>query len=754
MAVWEKPPRAERNEVAPANFINWTTQNESFQDMAALSFWNANLTTSSMPERLEGFQVSPSLFPMLGVNPLMGRYFLPDEDDPGKKTVAVLSQSLWQNRFNSDPSIINQTITLNGVPHTVVGVMPQSFQIYRTADLWVPLSFDEEDKTSRDFHYLIVIGRLKPSVTMSQAQSEMDSMAVRLQQLYPNTNANQGIRLFSLIEQTVVNIRPAILLLLGAVAFVLLIACVNLANLLLARATSRQKEISIRVALGSSRGRLVRQLLTESVLLSLLGGAAGILMAVWGLKLLIARLPENLLYTVPRLHEIGIDGGALAFTIAISVLTGLIFGLAPALRASKVDVNEALKEGGKGGAGEHQGRPLRNLLVVSEVAISVVLLVSIGLVIRSLVHLLNVSTGFETQNVLTMDVSLSGEKYIQRPQRAEFYRQVLERVQTLPGAEAVGVTSNLPLGGTNLARSFTLEDFPVADPADTPSVNYRVVSPDYFRALGITLLRGREFGMQDVADAPGVVMINESMMRKYWGDQDPLGRRLKIGPPSSTRPWLTIVGVVRDVKPAGLEDEPNAEVYLPYPQNPVSDMTLVVRSSGDPARLHAAVRSEALAIDKGQPVYNVRTMQQVMSDSLPTQKLSVMLVGVFGVIALLLVVMGVYGVMSYSVEQRKHEIGIRMALGAGSGNVLKMVLRQGMLLIIIGLVIGIALAFGAARLLISSLLGTNLLFGVSATDPTTFIFVMVVLVIAGLMAIYFPAWRATKVEPMEALREG
>lgn len=755
VAVWEKPVGAERNEVAPANFLDWSTQSDSFNSMAALSFWNANLTGPSLPERLQGFQVSPSLFPMLDTKPLMGRYFLPDEDTPGRNTVVILSHALWQNRFGSDPSIVNQTITLNGIPHTVVGVMPPSFQIYRRSDLWVPLSFTQEDRASRDFHFLIVIGRLKPSVTITQAQGEMDSIANRLQQLYPSTNTDQGIRLIDLFDQTVVNIRPAILMLLAAVAFVLLIACVNLANLLLARATARQREIAIRVALGSSRVRLVRQLLTESVLLSLLGGTAGTLIAVWGIKLLIARIPDDLLFTVPRLNEIGVDGRALAFTVAISVLTGIIFGLAPALHASKPNLTESLKEGGRGLVGDQHGRVLRSGLVVSEIAVSVVLLVSIGLVIRSFVQLLNVDTGFDPRNTLTMDFSLSGEKYEkQRPPRAEFYRQVLERVESVPGVQSVGATSNLPLGGTNLARSFTIEDFPVSDPSNTPSINYRVVSPDYFRTLGIPLVKGRDFSRQDVADAPGVAIINESTMRRYWPDQEPLGRRIKIGPPSSPRPWLAIVGVVKDVKHVGLEEAPTAEVYLPYQQNPLTDMTLVARTVGDPMSIVTAVRGEVVGVDKEQPVYNVRSMEQVMSDSVPTQKLSVMLVGVFGGVALLLVTVGVYGVMSYTIGQRKREIGIRMALGAKPSDVVKMVLAQGMLLVIVGLGIGIALAIGVAWLLISWLLGTNLLFGVSATDPTTFISVALLLVAVGLLAIYIPAWTATKVDPMKVLREG
>jgi putative ABC transport system permease protein len=753
VAAWEKPPDSDRNEVAPANFVDWSSQSTSFENMAAISFWSANLTGVDTPERLQGFQVSPSLFPMLAVTPYLGRSFLPDEATPGKDQIAVLSFELWQRRFGADPHIINSTISLNGIPHTVVGVMPRGFQVYRQADLWVPLAFTPEEKANREFHYLIVMGRLKPSVTIEQAQGEMSSIATNLQRIYPKTNTDQGIKLISLFDQTVVNIRPALVMLQAAVAFILLIACVNLANLMLARSTTRRKEIAIRLAMGASRRRLIRQLLTETTLLALLGGVAALVLAIWCVKLQIANTPPDILYVLPRLSQVGVDPLAFIFTLVVSVLVGILFGVAPAMQASRVDINETLKEGGRGEEGE-QRRPLRSMLVVAEITVSVILLVIIGLVSRSFMRLMDVNPGFDRQNVLSMNLSLPKNKYPDPPAIASFYRRVLDGINAAPGVDSAAITSNLPLGGTSMAKTFTLEDHPISDPSQELLFNYRIVSPGYFKALGITLLKGRDLSRLDVAGASGVAVINERMMHKFWPDQDPLGRHIKLGGAESTKPWLSIVGVVSDIKSSSLDKGPTSEIYLPFEQAPIADMTLVVKTQTEPMSSAGTVRREIMSVDPDQPVYGVKSMQQVIADSVPTQRLSMTYLGIFGVVALLLVSIGIYGVMSYSVAQRRHEIGIKMALGAQPGDVLRGVVGQGMKLVGIGLGIGLVIAFVIDWLMTSGMLGFNLLFGLSAGDPVTFASVLAVLVAIGLAATYLPARRAMKVNPIATLREG
>jgi predicted permease len=734
------------HEAAPANFLDWRGQNQSFAQMAALNFWNANLSSGDRPELVRGFQVSPALFPLLGVKPAQGRAFLPEEEQPGRDNVLIMSHGLWQRRFGSDPSLVNKVVMLNGRSYTVVGIMPPDFEFYGPSDVWSPLSFTPEEARRRTSGNLIVLARLKPGVSLPQAQGDMTNVARRLEQQYPETNANVGVRLVSLHEQLIGPVRPALMMLLGAVFFVLLIACANVANLLLARAVSRQKEMAIRAALGAGRTRIIRQLLTESVLLGLMGGALGLLLALWGTRFLVSGLPPGISTALLLGHGIGIDRWMLGFTLLISLFTGVVFGLAPALNISKPDLNDALKEGGRGTAGSSGGRRLRSILVVAEMALAVVLLVGAGLLIRSFTRLLNVNPGFDTNNLLTMNVSLPSGKYAQDAQVNNFYTQAVERLKALPGVQHVALTSHLPLSGSNRVRGFDIEGR--TQPGENgPIANYRVVSPDFFATLGIPLKKGRAFDEQDKEGVKGVAVVNEMMVRRFFGGEDPVGKRLRrVSPNGEPLPWLEIVGVVGNIKHSSLQAPPGAEVYVPYLQNPSRDLSVVLRSATDPQGLVMAVSQQISGIDKDQSLNNVLTMDELMSRSLALNRFSTYLLGVFSVIALVLAAIGIYSVISYSVTQRTHEIGIRMALGARAKHINKMIVRQGMRLALIGIGIGIAAALGLMTLL------TGLLYGVGSADPITFGGTILVLGLVAFAASYFPARRATQVDPLTALK--
>ncbi|MFL6211444.1 MAG: ABC transporter permease [Pyrinomonadaceae bacterium] len=734
------------HEAAPANFIDWRSQNQSFTQMAALNFWNANLSAGDRPELVRGFQVSPALFPLLGVKPMQGRVFLPEEEQPGRENVLLVSHGLWQRRFGSDPSLVNKTLMLNGRSYTVVGIMPPDFEFYGPADVWSPLSFPPEEAQRRSSGNLIVLARLKPGVSMQQAQGDMTNIARQLEQQYPEANAKVNVSLVSLHEQLIGPVRPALMMLLGAVFFVLLIACANVANLLLARAVSRQKEMAIRAALGAGRTRIIRQLLTESVLLGLMGGVLGLLLALWGVRFLVSGLPPGISTSLLLSHGIGIDGWMLGFTLLISLLTGVFFGLAPALNISKPDLNEMLKEGGRGTSGSSGGRKLRSALVVAEVALSVVLLVGAGLLIRSFTRLLNVNPGFDTNNLLTMEISLPPGKYAQDAQVNNFYTQAVERLKNLPGVQHVGLTSHLPLSGSNRVRGFEIEGR--TEPgANGPIANYRIVSPDFFATLGIPVKKGRVLNEQDKEGVTGVAVVNEMMVRRYFGGQDPVGQRLRrVNPNGQPLPWLQIVGVVGNIKHTSLQAPPSAEVYVPYLQNPARDLSLVIRSATDPVGLIMPANQQISAIDKDQSINNVMTMNEIMAQSLALNRFSTYLLGIFSVIALVLAAIGIYSVISYSVTQRTHEIGIRMALGARATHINKMIVRQGMRLAGIGIGIGVVVALGLMTLL------TSLLYGVGAADPITFGGTILVLGLVAFLASYFPARRATQVDPLIALK--
>ena len=734
-----KLPQFPEFSVSPGNFLDWQKQNASFEKLAAVQGSSYNLVTGDAePERLDGARVSAGLFEMLGVKPVQGRTFLEEEDQPGHQNVVVLSSNLWKRRFGSDPNIIGQSITMSAASYTIIGIMPPSFQFPdRDIDLWTPIAFTAAQAQQHGSHYVAVIGRLKPGVTTEQARTEMSGIAARLAEQYPNSNAGWSTIVVPMQQFEVRDIKPALLVLLGAVALVLLIACANVANLLLARSTARQKEIAIRTALGASRSRVVRQLLTESVLLAVVGGGAGLLLAAWGTRSLLALAPEDL----PRVKDVALDGRVLGFTLLVTLITGIVFGLVPALQASRPNLNETLKEGGRGTTGGHHR--IRSSLVITEVALALVLLVGAGLLIRSFIRLQQVNPGFNTKNAMSANVALPGRKYPNSDQYLSFFTQLMEKIAALPGVVAVGATQSLPIQGDYLV-GFNIQGRPPDPPGEDKSTNYYAVTPDYFKAMGIPLLRGRLFTEQDSKNAPRVAVINETMARTYFSDEDPIGKGINLS--QGREGFREIVGIVGDVKQYGLAQPTTLQTYEPYLQMPFSAVTLIVRTEGNPAALSGSIRSEVLALDKEQPVSRIRTLDQIISGSVQQQRFTMLLLGVFAAVALILAAVGLYGVMSYAVTQRTHEIGIRMALGANTGNVLRLVVGHGMLLALIGVVIGLGGAFAFTRLM------SKLLFAVSTTDPVTFVGISVLLTGVALVACLVPARRATKVDPMVALR--
>jgi putative ABC transport system permease protein len=727
--------------VSPPNYLDWEKQTKSYENLAAYSGSRINLTGDGEPQQLIGVKATAHYFDVYGIKPVLGRTFLPEEDAPGKNHVVVLSYPFWQRVFGGTADVVGRPIQLNGEPYTVIGVAPLGFGIASKVDAWMPMAFDPKETANdnRGAHYLNVAGRLRPGVTVAQAEAELKVLAAQLATQYPDSNKGWGIFLMPLQDYSVRDVRAVLYTLLGAVGCVLLIACANIANLLLARATARHREISIRAALGASRARLVRQLLTESVLLALCGGLAGMLLARWGLDALLALAPANL----PRVADIHLDAGVLAFSLALSVLTGLVFGIAPAWLAARADVNEALKQGSRGSTeGGARGR-LRSALVVLEVTFALMLLGGAGLLARSFMQLTHVDPGFTPENATVLRLSLPQKKYALPEQQTAFADALLERVKNLPGVQAVGLTHSMPLVG-DYVLGFNVEGRPAIAPSDLPNTNYYAVTPDYFRAMGIRLMRGRVFTAQDNAKTPRVAIINETLARQHFPNEDPIGKRINITNGPDT--WREIVGIVGDIKQYGPDKATSNQSYEPFAQVPFSSLNLVIRTSGPPATLLGAIRPTVYAVDKDQPIGTIRPLEEIMADSIARQRFAMTLLTVFSAVALVIAAVGIYGVMAYSVVQRTGEFGIRMALGAQQRDVLRLVLVQGGKLIGLGLLIGLAATLAASRAM------GSMLFNTSAQDPLTLGTITLLLGAVALVACLLPANRATKVNPIEALR--
>jgi len=735
------------NTPAPANYVDWKTQNQSFTDMAASQETSFNLTGDGEPERVSAYAVNYNFFPLFGVQPLLGRGFLPEEDRPGSNKVAVLSYSLWQSRYGGDRNIINRDIQLNGEKHLVVGVMPASFQFFESdVRLWVPLALDQEELANRNGHYLKVVARLKPGVELSQAQADMNAVMRRIIADHPDETmeGKLGVLVMPLRDEFVAQARGSLIMLLVAVAFVLLIACANVAGLLLARAVGRRREIALRVALGAGRGRVIRQLLTESLLLATVAGVLGSLLAYWSFSFLQGLVPEQLALAT----TLNLDTRILAFTLIISVVTGVIFGLVPALQAANIDLNEALKQSST--RTTSTGR-LRSSMIVFEVALSIVLLVGAGLLIQTLFQLFRQYSVLEPEKVLTMRTILPREtKYKESQQRDNFYRQVLQRVEHLPGVVSAGYTTSVPLlwkGGTS---SFYPEGLKNPIPGMTYDSNHRQVSANYLQTMNLPLRQGRYLDNRDNAQSVPVAVINETMARQYWPGENALGRRFKLGGPDNDTPWTEIVGIVGDVRQMGLDEPVKAEMYLPYQQinhNPwFIPRDLAIRTSGDTSNLVSSVRQAIREVDPDQPVSNVATMAEVLGTEAAQRRMGMIMLAGFAALALLLASLGIYGVLAYFVTQHTSEIGVRQALGATPRNILFLVLRKGMGLTLVGVVIGLGVSFVLTRLM------SSLLFGVKASDPLTFVTVPVVLALVAFVACLIPARRATRIDPLVALR--
>jgi putative ABC transport system permease protein len=727
--------------VSYPNFLDWREQNKSFEDIG-IYFDTSRFALSGAGEPMEvrGSYISHGLFEILRVSPQLGRTFTANEDQPEEEWVVIIGHNLWQRNFGGDPNIIGRKIMLNSRARTVVGVMPPGFRFPDTAELWAPLALTVKTFTRTD-HGLSSIARLRDGVTLAEAQAEMHNIAARIEQQNPVTNEGLGVKVESLHDTLTGSYRDALLILLGVVGFVLLVACVNVANLMLARATARQKEFALRAALGASRWRIMRQLLVESLLLALIGGVAGFFLSIWALRLLLTAIPGQL----PFWMNFGIDLRVLGFTAAITLLTGLLFGAAPALQTSRVlDLNDTLKEGGRGSSGVRSRA--RSVLVVTEIALSLVVLVGAGLMIQSFLRLKRVNIGLDAHNVLTANISLPRAKYKEDDQRIAFYKQLLERMRNLPGVEAASATGTLPLGGGGWGRSLTVEGFPVLSVGQAPAIQHTVVTPDYFRTMGIPLLSGRDFNDADAKGSTDVTIIDERLAREYWPNESPIGKRIRFGPPEDNEPWHTIVGVVGTVRHQRMQEDTRKSVYLPHQKIPISGLALVVRTTSSPQELTGALRREVAQLDSDLPVSEVATMEEVVAESIWQPRLYATLFGAFAGGALLLALIGIYGVMAFLVQTRTHEIGVRMALGATTRDVFKLIVGRGMKLTAVGVLIGVGGAIVLTRLMHS------LLFNTSATDPVTFLLISVLLSVAAFLACYLPARRAAKVDPLIALR--
>lgn len=744
--VFGTQPQLAQAPTSPANFLDWKEQNQAFERIATFVGQGFNLLGGDKPERVRGARVSADLFQLLGMEPALGRTFQSDEEQRGPNRVVVLSHDFWRSRFAGDDSIIGKSITLNDQTYTVIGVMPAGFAFpNERTQLWTPIAFSDTERATRDTNYIDVIARLKPGVTLAQAQEHMSALARQQAQRFPDTNTGIGVKLVALGEHTVGNIRPVLVVLLAAVAFVLLIACANVANLLLARAADRQREMAIRSALGASRSRVVRLLLVESVVIAVVGGAAGLMLAIWGIDLLVALKPGNL----PRVAEISIDRGVFGFAALLSLITGVGFGLVPAWHVSKPDLNEGLKESSRGTSGGPGRQRLRGSLVVCEIALSLVLLIGAGLMIRSFARLLAVDPGFNPTNVLQAFVSLPSTKYPDARRQAAFFDALLERTRNLAGVIAIGAVSDLPLLGGN-STVFDVEGRAPAQPGQRSLIDYRAASADYFSAMGMRLVKGRAFSARDTADAPGVVIINETTAARFFPNEDPIGKRIALSGPPDLR---EIVGVVADVRNYGLDADVKPEAYVPFVQNApeylsavAAGMNIVVRTASDASAFAPTFRAQVQAIDKDQPISELSTMEAQLAESIAQRRFNMLLLAVFAGLALVLAAVGIYGVVGYTVAQRSHEMGIRMALGASRGDILRLVFGHSMLTTLAGIAVGLIAALALTRLI------SSLLYDVAPTDPLVFAGITSLLVLVASTATYLPARRAMRVNPIEALR--
>jgi putative ABC transport system permease protein len=711
--------------------------------MAVINNVGFNLSGVAQPENIGGYAVSPNLLALLGVHPFLGRDLLPSEEKPGTAPVVLLSYQLWQSHLGGDPAVIGRSITLDGRSFSIVGILAPNFRFLDRTDVIVPIGVFAADYTDRaERGDMDVVGRLAPGVALSQAAVEMETITARLAAQYPQSNHGFGAHLESFRQAFTGDTRLAVLVLFGAVVFVLLIACVNVANLFLVRGAARAREIALRLAFGASRGRVVRQMLTESFLLAVCGGVLGILLGAWGISGLGHLLPADSLQTM----GVRLDLSVFLFATAMIVLVTFAFGLIPALQATRPDLHETLKDGGRSATSTSAQHRLRGALAIAETALALVLLVGAGLMLKSLYHLIQVSPGFEPAHVLNMEMDLRTEQYSKDPAILNFWQKVLDRVRVIPGVESAGLGTVVPLTGNHRRSDITIEGLPIPGPGEFPHPDRHTISAGYITTMGIPLLRGRNISDADDETAPDVALINSTMARRFWTDGDPIGKRFLWGHPGQDEKWITIVGVVADTKLYGLDNPARLEVYSPYRQRPSADMSLVVRSAVDPASLTSAVRAAVAAIDKDQPVFDVHTMQQLVDDSISTRRLTLVLLGIFSALALILAAIGIYGVMAYSVALRTQEIGIRMALGAQQQDVLRLVLGQGARIAFFGVAIGLAAAAVLARLL------SSLLFSVSSNDPITLAAVAILLVAVALLACYIPARRALRVDPIIALR--
>jgi putative ABC transport system permease protein len=764
--IWEKfaTQGLDRIPVSPAEYLDLEKEFQSTTGLAAFTFERFNLGGGDVPERISGALVSPSLFPLLGVEPIKGRTFAREEQGQGHDDVILISERLWKRRFNSDPALVGKSLLLNGRNYTVIGVMPARFefpiplfgvqgnQFAERVDIWKPVAFTPLELKERYSRNYSLIARLRPDVSVAKAQAELDQLISNWIRAYPDyyRGGGFGARIYPFQDQVVGGMRTGLAILLGAVTFVLLIACANIATMLLARASARERELAIRVALGAGRWRLLREMLTESVLLAIAGAAAGTILSVWGLEM----LKQIGARTVPRLAEVNVDLVVLIVTAGVAVGTGILFGLIPAFATAKPELTEVLKEGGRSSTTGAERNQVRDSLVIAEIGLALVLLVGAGLLLKSYAQVQNIDPGFDRRNVLTAEVNLPESKYPQRGSAdyregeatINFWNEALRRIQQLPGVEAAGFTTILPLSGSNSDSSFSLEGRVLGKNEPGPDEEIRIVTPDYFRVLKTPLLRGRFFSESDNVHASGVVIINEELAKKFWPDEDALGKRITFSDPRKPDPkWLTIVGIVRSIRHRGLDLDPAPEYYLPLAQRAESGMILTVRSGQDPRTLTLAIRREMQSIDPDQPIANVRTLEDVTAESIAPRRISMVLLGAFAGIALLLASVGIYGVISYLVVQRTHEIGVRIALGAQRGDVLRLVVGHAAKLIGIGILIGLVLAFLSTRLL------STLLYNVGAFDAATFLFVTIALAAVALLASYIPALRATRADPMLAL---